>query len=86
MEGLSCLLRGHNWNKCDEQGGGLDALKVLSSQEFQSRALAALTWLLLLLLCFSRLSKVNPVTPASQGNPTKAATPLFTPAGKFDSR
>ncbi|XP_058041270.1 borealin isoform X2 [Ahaetulla prasina] len=33
----------------------------------------------------SRLSKVNPITPASQGNPTKAATPLFTPAGKFDS-
>ncbi|XP_058041269.1 borealin isoform X1 [Ahaetulla prasina] len=32
-----------------------------------------------------RLSKVNPITPASQGNPTKAATPLFTPAGKFDS-
>ncbi|XP_060538661.1 borealin isoform X1 [Pantherophis guttatus] len=33
----------------------------------------------------SRLSKVNPITPASQGNPSKAATPLFTPAGKFDS-
>ncbi|XP_032075321.1 borealin isoform X2 [Thamnophis elegans] len=32
-----------------------------------------------------RLSKVNLVTPASRGNPTKAATPLFTPAGKFDS-
>ncbi|KAM3837530.1 borealin isoform 1-T1 [Vipera latastei] len=33
----------------------------------------------------SRLTKVNPVTPAGQGNPAKAATPLLTPAGKFDS-
>ncbi|XP_029142232.1 borealin [Protobothrops mucrosquamatus] len=32
-----------------------------------------------------RPSKVNPITPAGRGTPTKAATPLLTPAGKFDS-
>ncbi|KAK9402741.1 borealin [Crotalus adamanteus] len=32
-----------------------------------------------------RPSKVNPVTPAGRGTPTKAATLLLTPAGKFDS-
>ncbi|KAG8137187.1 hypothetical protein E2320_005709 [Naja naja] len=42
-----------------------------------------LTRRLLLLLCFSKVSHATPVT--SRGNPTKAATPLFTPAGKFDS-
>uniref|UniRef100_A0A8C6XX74 Borealin C-terminal domain-containing protein n=1 Tax=Naja naja TaxID=35670 RepID=A0A8C6XX74_NAJNA len=31
----------------------------------------------------SKVSHATPVT--SRGNPTKAATPLFTPAGKFDS-
>uniref|UniRef100_A0A8C5SHP8 Borealin n=1 Tax=Laticauda laticaudata TaxID=8630 RepID=A0A8C5SHP8_LATLA len=30
-------------------------------------------------------SKVSHATPVIRGNPTKAATPLFTPAGKFDS-